>query len=375
MSDINKMDFKQLRNEVQLLRDELAMFKRIYEDAIYNIDIDNLSTRIVKEKDDMRAEIKVTTEEISTKVSNEAFQSAISQTADKISGIVSEFIDTSKAVEVNSSDGFIDTEKIYVIRERDEADEVVNETFYYYNTVSEKWEEMHDSGIVNSLFEQTPDGFKLKGDVKVDGSCVLTESLTFDSSDRPVQVQYSIDGMTNWHDDFTAGTDKFMRLKIGADWTDAMKVVGEDGKNGTNGSNASVTPRAVFDALTDNSANQGIFSAFVDNNNQIYINAEYIRAGTLSGMTLENAAGTHKLQMSDSTGHGTFRLYNDVYSSVPYFSIYDGEFGNIAFNVAGEPFLRASTAGYVTVEPMGTWDFSDCTDVTWGNNAPVAVFG
>ena len=55
MSDINKMDFKQLRNEVQLLRDELAMFKRVYEDAIYNIDIDNLSTRIVKEKDDKAA--------------------------------------------------------------------------------------------------------------------------------------------------------------------------------------------------------------------------------------------------------------------------------------------------------------------------------
>ena len=40
---INKMDFKQLRNEVQALRDELAIMKRKYEDAIYNLDSDNFS--------------------------------------------------------------------------------------------------------------------------------------------------------------------------------------------------------------------------------------------------------------------------------------------------------------------------------------------
>ena len=35
--DINQMDFKELRNEVQLLRDELAMMKRQYEDLFYNL--------------------------------------------------------------------------------------------------------------------------------------------------------------------------------------------------------------------------------------------------------------------------------------------------------------------------------------------------
>lgn len=35
--DINKMDFKELRNEVQLLRDELAIFKRKYEDFYHNL--------------------------------------------------------------------------------------------------------------------------------------------------------------------------------------------------------------------------------------------------------------------------------------------------------------------------------------------------
>lgn len=46
MSDlpIQKMDFKQLRSEVQYLRDELAMMKRHYEDLLYNLDDDNISS-------------------------------------------------------------------------------------------------------------------------------------------------------------------------------------------------------------------------------------------------------------------------------------------------------------------------------------------
>ena len=39
--NIEKMNFKELRSEVQYLRDELAIFKRKYEDAIYNLDGDN----------------------------------------------------------------------------------------------------------------------------------------------------------------------------------------------------------------------------------------------------------------------------------------------------------------------------------------------
>ena len=51
MSDnINNMNDKQLRNEVQLLRDELAIMKRKFEDIIYNLDTDNFSSRFVKEQ-------------------------------------------------------------------------------------------------------------------------------------------------------------------------------------------------------------------------------------------------------------------------------------------------------------------------------------
>ena len=66
MSDnINTMNFKQLKNEVQSLRDELAIMKRKYEDMIYNLDTDNFSQRVVKQGKDMYTKIEQTAEEIS----------------------------------------------------------------------------------------------------------------------------------------------------------------------------------------------------------------------------------------------------------------------------------------------------------------------
>jgi hypothetical protein len=64
MSDIDKMNFNQLRNEVQLLRDELAIFKRKYEDIIYNLDNDNFSSQLIKEKEGMKTSIEQTEESI-----------------------------------------------------------------------------------------------------------------------------------------------------------------------------------------------------------------------------------------------------------------------------------------------------------------------
>lgn len=97
MSDnIDKMNFKQLRNEVQLLRDELAIMKRKYEDVIYNIDESNFSSKIIKERDNMKAEISVTADEIKTKLSKEDLDgeltnySTITQTAEMIKSTVTE---------------------------------------------------------------------------------------------------------------------------------------------------------------------------------------------------------------------------------------------------------------------------------------------
>lgn len=79
MSD--SIEVKQLRNEVQLLRDELAIMKRKFEDILYNLDTDNFSSRFVKEQGDMRAAFKFAADGIKTMVSNDKFQSAMTQTA------------------------------------------------------------------------------------------------------------------------------------------------------------------------------------------------------------------------------------------------------------------------------------------------------
>lgn len=81
MSDnIQNMDFKKLRKEVQLLRDELALMKRKYEDILYNLDDDNFSSKFLKEKDNMKTQIEITAEGIKTKVSKEDFESSMVQT-------------------------------------------------------------------------------------------------------------------------------------------------------------------------------------------------------------------------------------------------------------------------------------------------------
>ena len=64
-SNIYNMNDRQLRNEVQLLRDELAIMKRKYEDIIYNLDTDNFSQRVVKQGKDMYTKIEQTADEIS----------------------------------------------------------------------------------------------------------------------------------------------------------------------------------------------------------------------------------------------------------------------------------------------------------------------
>lgn len=388
--NISEMDFKQLRNMVQTLSDELAIMKRKYEDIIYNLDTDNFSSRFVKEQGDMRTAIEVNAEGIKTKVSNEEFESTIAQTAESISSIVSEFVDVSQAVEVDSPEKFTDRSKIYVIRETDDSGNVVKETFYHYNTISKDWKPISADGIIYSLFEQKGDGFYLKGDVKVEGSCILTDSLTFDSSDNPLQVQYSVDGINenDWHSTFVSGSDKFMRLKIGANWSDPMKVVGTDGQDGSPGSDATITAEDVFYMLTDGGTTQGLFPAFYDGGEHLFINAEYIQAGTLSGdliaggtiqgSVLQNSLGTHTLMMVDSVGgvgdYGTFRLHNSDYGDVPYFSIYDDTFGSIYLYGAGEKFLKADAAGGMYVTAYGAWDFSGCESLDFGDFG-VAVFG
>lgn len=82
--DISQMEVKEIRKEVQELRDAFAIMQRKYEDLFYNLDNENFSSTFIKEKNDMKAELKITAEEVSSKVSSKDVESMITQTAGSI---------------------------------------------------------------------------------------------------------------------------------------------------------------------------------------------------------------------------------------------------------------------------------------------------
>lgn len=221
MSDynINKMDFKQLRNEVQLLRDELAIMKRKYEDLLYNLDTDNFSQRIVKQSKDMYTKIEQTAEEItlqaekvdanetniatlqvtakeissevtevkndvstnSTKITQNAnaisaevtarkeavtdLSTEISQTAESIQMAVNATYSTPIEVTTWSSSNK-DKSKVYY---------VTNENLYYYYDGYD-WVSSVNATF-GTLFEQTATGFKMAGNVTLDGNLISNANI------------------------------------------------------------------------------------------------------------------------------------------------------------------------------------------------------
>lgn len=245
--DINKMNFKQLKNEVQLLRDELAIFKRKYEDAIYNLDSDNFGKSFTIEQNNMKAQIKITADAIKTMVSDTDLAaelekySTIEQTAERIQTVVSKSANLDEAVLIDSLDNATDTEAIYVIQQKDDNGTVLSETYYYFNDVTNQWEILSGDSIY-TVFNQTADGFSLKGNVMIDGNAVVTKNLTlsgivtWDMDNSPVKSQYSVSG-SSWHDTYTSG-DMYMRMTFdgGKTWGEAVKVVGTNGRNGSDGS-------------------------------------------------------------------------------------------------------------------------------------------
>lgn len=212
MSDnINKMDFKQLRNEVQLLRDELAIMKRKYEDIIYNLDTDNFSSRFVKEQGDMRTAIKVTAKGIETKVSNEEFQSTKTQTAQKIESEVKKLTDADKELSTKI------TQTADAIRtEVQGATEILDGKFDNYSTKEQTANEISsavksvnettDSKLANySTIKQTAD--KITSTVTknfvtnlIDGEYVTSEELSSEISQTVSDISLrvnTVEGKTN----------------------------------------------------------------------------------------------------------------------------------------------------------------------------------
>lgn len=301
--NISKMKFKELRDEVQLLRDELAIFKRKYEDAIYNLDGDNLGKSFTITQNNLKAQIKITADALKSVVTKKDLEtelikySTIEQTADSISSYVQRQMNLKTAEVIPNIAYATDTSKIYKIQTYNSVgNTVIGETYYYYNSISKDWEELSGDSVY-TMFEQTDEGFKLRGNTVIDGTTTITRNLvlsgnvTWDMYNSPVVTQYSYDGKAYWHSPIEDG-DKYMRMSFdgGKSWSTTTKVVGDDGRDGADGadgadgndgSDANVTAYNVFNALTNGGENQGLFSAFYseqdeDGKNKLFINAEYI---------------------------------------------------------------------------------------------------
>ena len=144
MSDY-QIEVKRLTNAVQLLRDELAVMKRKYEDIIYNLDTENFSSRFTKEQKNMKSSIEFTAEKIKTAVTDEEFQSAMEQTANQIS------------IEVSSLDSKLSSQ--------------ISQTANGISTRVERVENGQFNGY--TLFEQSWDKFSFTGNVEISGDAIV----------------------------------------------------------------------------------------------------------------------------------------------------------------------------------------------------------
>jgi hypothetical protein len=152
--DISKMDFKELRKEVESLRGELAAMKRKYEDALQNIDYDNLSSSFRAEQNNLKTQIKLS--------------------EGGINSIVLKKVDLDNAIEIEKIGDATDTSKIYKIVGKTVGN--LLDKYYYYNTALKSWVKI-DNDTIETMFSQSEDGFTFKGAVVIDGNTAITQNL------------------------------------------------------------------------------------------------------------------------------------------------------------------------------------------------------
>ena len=121
MSDkeISQMDFKELRKEVQSLRDELAIMQRKYEDILYNLDYDNFGSELKKDltsiisSDDVESMISQTADEINTRISSVSGSvSSVKQTVNGLTSRVSDAEGVTSKFEQTAYGFTLDGEKV-----------------------------------------------------------------------------------------------------------------------------------------------------------------------------------------------------------------------------------------------------------------------
>lgn len=168
--DIDDMDFKELRNEVRELSDALLMMQRRFEDILYNIDSDNLSTSLKRVGENMQTQIVQNEEKIELeaekRTENEEKISALTVTADGIRMSVQAVYSNPVEVENMQSD-YPDKSQIYYVKS-------MNKYAFWDGKL---WNYVSQANF-GTVFEQTATGFKLKGNVSISGNLITEGDIT-----------------------------------------------------------------------------------------------------------------------------------------------------------------------------------------------------
>lgn len=467
---ISKMNEKQLRNAVQMLYDEFAIFKRKYNDAIYNLDSENLGKSFTVTQNNMKAQLKIAADAIKSAVTEEDLAlelknySTIEQTAEAItSTVTAEYVNTligggyvtnammvsqiqqsseqillsvsaeyetkadleeklkdyatisltrdgisayvqsqanlQNAVTITDLSQAIDVGTTYKIQSFNSSGTVIGETYYYYNSLSESWEKI-SGDTVYTMFSQTDEGFVLKGNTIIDGNTTITRNLvlsgtvTWDMENSPVLTRYSSDGVS-WHSTMVDG-DMYMQMSFdgGSSWSTTTKVVGTDGKDGEDGqdgqdgwdgSDANVTAQNVFNALTNGATAQGLFPAFYDGGDKLFINAEYIKSGVIDAehISTEIAQVAESLYIGDSSSTSEKYIRFNSGANICTYADYMGypptgisisgstvKFTGLGYSSTDSPYL------YVNGMLIATQDWVESQGYgSGGSGTVVAVFG
>ena len=209
-----------LKAEVQRLSDLVESLKRNYDDLLYNLDDDNLSEGLIKEKKGMKASIKVNADSIVSKVSaadvdtkltnystitqtatsiasevtarqnaDSALSTSITQTATSIasevtarqnadSALSTSITQTATAITSVVQANYSNPVTITSIADPDNRTDKSKLYYYsvtkvYYFWSGSNWESTTQANF-GTVFEQTTTGFKLKGNVTIDGSLIAT---------------------------------------------------------------------------------------------------------------------------------------------------------------------------------------------------------
>lgn len=207
------------------LEDLLAKTIRKYDDLLFNLDDENFSKKILKEREKMKASLSVTAEKIETaveKISEDGKSiSSLIQTADSISASVEKYsgeilalstkiTQTAESIKLEANnytddkfaefkinaDGISASVKRafqnpVIVTDFDEVSSPDTNTVYYskadqkkhyYNSITKKWESTDSDGI-SSLFTQTSNGFELDGSVKISGDLITSGTVSADRID------------------------------------------------------------------------------------------------------------------------------------------------------------------------------------------------